>query len=245
MLFVCLSKQKEITCSSINLRFLGLAATVSASFEGILEEKIAAITAFGVTLTATAAANNSTWPFVTIDQFQQRSASSLSLSGCLFLELAPIVTDENRVAWEDYSVANTGWLTEGRQYQAEKGLGSMVGGDPYINKQIVSLDESGTVFISEPKVSSRKKSTHENTLFGTLTRFFVVCWLVCLFRSSAVGTVFSHLAVISCLTYTPRHCQLQLRDAASIWNIYFCFGVHGTDCPGRTSYGSTGGDLTP
>ena len=187
ILFVCLSNKKKKKLahprerSSINLRFLGLAATVSASFEGILEEKIAAITAFGVTITATAVANNSTWPFVTIDQFQQRSASSLSLSGCLFLELAPIVTDENRVAWEDYSVANTGWLTEGRQYQAEKGLGSMVGGDPYINKQIVSLDESGTVFISEPKVSSRKKSKHENTLFGTLT--LLVGWLVSVIRS--------------------------------------------------------------
>jgi hypothetical protein len=136
--------------------FLGSAATVIASFEGILEEKIAAIAAFGVTITANAVANNSTWPFVTIDQFQQRSASSLSLSGCMFLELAPIVTDENRFAWEEYSVANTWWLTEGRTYQAEKGLGTMVGGDPYINKQIVTVDESGTDILLEPTVSMKE-----------------------------------------------------------------------------------------
>ena len=138
--------------------FLGSAATIVASFEGILEEKIAAIAAFGVTITATAVANNSTWPFVTIDQFQQRSASSLSLSGCMFLELAPIVTEENRLAWEEYSAANTWWLTEGRQYQADKGLGAMVGGDPYIQKQIVAIDESGTNITSETAVSMEKSN---------------------------------------------------------------------------------------
>ena len=68
------------------------------------------------------------------------------------MELAPIVTDKNRLAWEEYSAANTWWLTEGRAYQADKGLGSMVGGDPYINKQIVTTDKSGTAVIAEPPV---------------------------------------------------------------------------------------------
>ena len=146
-------------CSACPVRFLGSAATILASFEGILEEKIAAIAAFGVTITATALANNSTWPFVTIDQFQQRSASSLSLSGCIFLELAPIVTEENRLAWEEYSVANTWWLKEGREYQAEKGLGtSTQGGDPYINKQIVTTDKLGTSIFAEPMVSKEKQT---------------------------------------------------------------------------------------
>ena len=144
----------QLGSSSFLVSFLGSAATVVASFEGILEEKIAAIAAFGVTITANAVANNSTWPFVTIDQFQQRSASSMSLSGCMFLILTPMVTDENRLAWEEYSVANTGWLAEGYEYQAEKGLGAMVGGDPStIHEQIVTLDESGSVIFSEPPVS--------------------------------------------------------------------------------------------
>jgi hypothetical protein len=111
-----------------------------------LEEKIAAIASFR----ATAVANNSTWPFVTIDQFQQRSASSRSLSGCLSLNIAPIVTNETRLAWEEYSVANSGWLTEGQEYQAEKGLGADNGfgstrWNPVINPQILSSDESGVM----------------------------------------------------------------------------------------------------
>ena len=140
--------------------FLGSAATIIASFEGIFEEKIAAIAAFGVTITAAAVANNSTWPFVTIDQFQQRCASTISLSGCLYLQISPIVTDENRFAWLEYSLANKAWLTEGRKYQAEKGLGTLVGGDPVINTDIIMADDSGESY-ADPGV--RIKSANSAT----------------------------------------------------------------------------------
>ena len=68
-----------------------------------------------------------------------------------------MVTDENRLAWEEYSVANTGWLAEGYEYQAEKGIGVEEGSgavdkNPYISQQIVSFDESGGV-IADPGVS--------------------------------------------------------------------------------------------
>ena len=105
-----------------------------------------------MTITATAIANNSTWPFVTIDQFQQRAASSRALSGSSFLHISPIVTDETRTAWEAYSVANKGWLREAREYQAEKGLGDK-GGDPVIYNQIVVMDDSGNGIKVDPGVS--------------------------------------------------------------------------------------------
>ncbi len=123
----------------LHLSFEGSASRVVQSFENILEQKIAAIAAFGVTITASAVANNNTWPFVTIDQFQQRSASSRSLSGCLFLQMAPIITDDTRAAWEAYAVANQGWLTEARLYQAEKSLGQGVA-TMNINSEISGLD---------------------------------------------------------------------------------------------------------
>jgi hypothetical protein len=89
-----------------------------------LEQKIAAIAALGVTFTLSALETNRTWPFVTISKFQQRSASARTLSGSYSFGLVPIVSDENRLDWEEYSVANSGWLAEGRQYQAEKELGT-------------------------------------------------------------------------------------------------------------------------
>jgi hypothetical protein len=131
-----------------------------------MEEKIAAIAAFGVTMTATAIANNSTWPFVTIDQFQQRSASSQALSGCLFMQITPVVTDKDRLAWEEYSVAHSGWLTEGREYQADKGLGfeNSVGsavGEAFISPQIFSSDESGATMVA-PEVSIKEETRDED-----------------------------------------------------------------------------------
>ena len=141
--------------------FLGSAATIVASFEGILEEKIAAVAAFAVTMTATAVANNSTWPFVTIDQFQQRSVSSQALSGCLYLQFTPIIMDDTRLAWEEYSVANPGWLKEGREYQSEKFSEvehslAITGGEPFISPQILSLDESGLAMVDQGVSMNRK-----------------------------------------------------------------------------------------
>ncbi|CAB9502617.1 Receptor-type guanylate cyclase gcy [Seminavis robusta] len=52
----------------------------------------------------------------------QRSASTRSLSGVLFFELLPFVSIENRETWEEYSVANKGWLDEGRAYQKSIGM---------------------------------------------------------------------------------------------------------------------------
>ena len=152
--------------------FLGSAATIVASFEGILEEKIAAIAAFGVTMTASAIATNSTWPFVTIDQFQQRSASSGALSGCLYLQITPIVTDDNRFAWEEYSVANAGWLTEGREYQDEKGLsvdyslGNSVGA--LISRNIISMDESGAAMVDQGVCINEKDNNGDDDVNALL-----------------------------------------------------------------------------
>mmetsp|Transcript_21372 Transcript_21372/g.50809 ORF Transcript_21372/g.50809 Transcript_21372/m.50809 type:complete len:1202 (-) Transcript_21372:132-3737(-) len=97
--------------------FEGQADKVLTSFQGILEQKIAAIASLGVTFTAFAQANNDTWPFVTMNDFQQRAASAKGLSDAYFLELLPIVTDDDREKWEEYSVENKGWLSEGREYQ--------------------------------------------------------------------------------------------------------------------------------
>jgi hypothetical protein len=79
----------------------------------------------GVTFTALAEADNSTWlAFVTMQDFQQRAASAKGLSDAYFLELLPIVSDESRAEWEEYSVANKAWLSEVRAYQERFALGT-------------------------------------------------------------------------------------------------------------------------
>jgi class 3 adenylate cyclase len=106
-------------------QYEGHATKVLESFEDIIELKMEALAALGVGLTSYARGQNGTsWPFVTMNDFQQRAASARSLSNALFLQVLPIVSDENRNAWEEYSLQNTGWLAEGRAYQERFGLGN-------------------------------------------------------------------------------------------------------------------------
>ena len=119
--------------SIVEFSFLGAATKVIKSFEDILEQRIAAIAALGVTLTASAVETRSTWPYVTLHDFQQRSTSTQSLSGSFFTAVLPIITKETRSDWEAYSIANWWWLTEGQEYQLEKDLG---------NKDTIALNSS-------------------------------------------------------------------------------------------------------
>ena len=50
------------------------------------------------------------WPFVTLPDFQQRSATARKQSGALYFQVTPLVTNETRMQWEeDYSVGNASY----------------------------------------------------------------------------------------------------------------------------------------
>jgi len=95
---------------------------------------------------------NSTWPLVKINKFQERSASTRSLSGALSVELVPIVTNETRTDWENFSRQNADWLVEGEEYQAKNGLGIVWGtsapGSTMI-PEITGLSMNGTMIVSQ------------------------------------------------------------------------------------------------
>jgi hypothetical protein len=105
-------------------QFEGNAIKVLGSFEEIVGQKLGAIASLAVSFTSYARSTNATWPFVTMNDFQQRAASARSLSDSLFLELLPMVSSETRSSYEEYSLEEMGWLAEGRQYQEELGLGN-------------------------------------------------------------------------------------------------------------------------
>jgi hypothetical protein len=127
-----------------------------------LEQKIAAIAALGVTFTLSALETNRTWPFVTMNKFQQRSASARTLSGSYSFGLVPIVTDENRLDWEAYSVANRGWLEEGLEYQAERGLGTSS------NRMLALQDVEDVVSFTQGESSIADKIFTFNETFSVL-----------------------------------------------------------------------------
>jgi hypothetical protein len=99
------------------------AFTVITSFEDIAGQELAAIGSLSVAATLYARSQpNVTWPFITLNDFQQRADDIRHLSNSLFLSIVPVISEEDRPAWEDYAVKNTGWLDNSRVYQKE-GLG--------------------------------------------------------------------------------------------------------------------------
>jgi hypothetical protein len=99
------------------------AFTVLTSFEDIAAQQLAAIGSLSVAATLYARSQpNTTWPFVTLNDFQQRADDIRLLSNSLFVSIIPVVSQEDRPAWEDYSLKNIGWLEESRVY-TEEGLG--------------------------------------------------------------------------------------------------------------------------
>jgi Adenylate and Guanylate cyclase catalytic domain len=135
---------------------------IIVSFREVLELKVAAVASLGVSFTAFGnEGNNRSWPFVTLNDFQQRCASTKTLSEALFLDLLPIVSEANREDWEAYSVDNQAWITDGLEFQDRFGLGTSRSllstpeaehdtgdvdqaidkGSPNISQQIFSFDE--------------------------------------------------------------------------------------------------------
>eukprot|EP00522_Entomoneis_paludosa_P013117 CAMPEP_0172452292 /NCGR_PEP_ID=MMETSP1065-20121228/10005_1 /TAXON_ID=265537 /ORGANISM="Amphiprora paludosa, Strain CCMP125" /LENGTH=1141 /DNA_ID=CAMNT_0013204333 /DNA_START=182 /DNA_END=3604 /DNA_ORIENTATION=+ len=97
----------------------GVAAKVLESFEQIVGEKIGAVSSLAVAATSYAQATNTSWPYVSLNDFDYRTASILTQADCLLLQILPKVTDLERAKWENYSMANMDWYNEGLVRQAE------------------------------------------------------------------------------------------------------------------------------
>jgi len=68
--------------------------------------------------TVTCTPTTKSWPFVTVPDFAIRAAKVLSLSDLLTVATTPVVTNETRLEWEQYSVANDKWSNSAVAMQA-------------------------------------------------------------------------------------------------------------------------------
>jgi hypothetical protein len=113
--------------AEFDAQLTGNSDKVLRSFEEIFKEKFGALSTLGVSFTSFASGHNLTWPFVTMNDFQQRAASARRVSNALYTQILPIISGANKEEWERYSVENKGWLDEARQYQQEIGLQETLG----------------------------------------------------------------------------------------------------------------------
>jgi hypothetical protein len=99
----------QAEAAEFKAQYDGNAIKVLKSFQQIVVEKIGSISSLDVAFTSYARSKNDTWPYVTMNDFQQRAATARKLSDALFLEILPIVSDNDRLKYEKYSLENMGW----------------------------------------------------------------------------------------------------------------------------------------
>ena len=101
----------------------GYSQKLLESFDDIVAVRIGAVANLAATYTEFARDRNLTWPFVTMSDFHQRAGSARAISNSLFIHIYPIVTNETRAAWEEYSVKEKSWMDEARAYQKKLNIG--------------------------------------------------------------------------------------------------------------------------
>lgn len=110
--------------SEFNAEYEGMADQIVERFERVLLDRIYALASLSVAFTAYAEAANATWPFVTINHFQERAEVARELSGAMHIQMVVYVEDSERKQWEQYSVEQD-WLTETVGYQENIGISEL------------------------------------------------------------------------------------------------------------------------
>ena len=84
--------------------FVSYSTKVTETFQSIADRRLGAIAAFSTTITTFAIATNSTWPFVTVPNFEAQARHIGKLANVENIGFAPIVSTEERQEWEDVYV---------------------------------------------------------------------------------------------------------------------------------------------
>lgn len=103
VVYVITKKAEE---DEFNTQWNGSAEKIVEAFQGIVKQKIGAISSVGVANIAHGVDHNRTWPFVTLSSFQQRSSTARKLSDALFICMNPFVHETERAEWEKYVVSS-------------------------------------------------------------------------------------------------------------------------------------------
>ncbi|KAL3939814.1 MAG: hypothetical protein SGBAC_005541, partial [Bacillariaceae sp.] len=93
--------------------FVKLADKLVISFQSAVKQRFGAIEMFCSDVTANA---DQTWPLVTPPAFTSRVTELHNLAGLSYSLFLPRVEEDRRTDWEQYSVANQGWLQESLAY---------------------------------------------------------------------------------------------------------------------------------
>ena len=84
-------------------RFNQDARALLDSFESQVDKRVRVASMLSTSITSLAIRVNTTWPMITIPDFQIRTKDVMALTGASALYFSPLVTSETRSAWEAYA----------------------------------------------------------------------------------------------------------------------------------------------
>jgi len=108
---------KNIELDEFEVEYRVYSSMILDSFHGSLEREIEAIGTLAASITAHSLGTESTFPNVTIPSFEILGAHARTLSGCPFITWLPLVNEQSRKGWEEYSTTkqdhfNVSYLAE-------------------------------------------------------------------------------------------------------------------------------------
>ena len=88
---------------------------IAESFRDTVERNIGAASALSTEITSYALESNSTFPFVTLPEFELKGSHLRQQSGSHIVHWLPLVTDDKREDWEEYASEKRGHIQESFQ----------------------------------------------------------------------------------------------------------------------------------
>ena len=96
---------RDAQINVFHIQYEGAADKVIQSFADIVK-KMGAISGLSLAACSHSTDNESSWPLVTLSNFQERAGNARALSGALFVSINPLVEDRQRALWEQYVLEN-------------------------------------------------------------------------------------------------------------------------------------------
>jgi hypothetical protein len=115
---------------AFEVEFNDRATKILNAFQANFVQDLTSIDSLGLHMTSSALHSDEEWPFFTLPDFDIRGASARQLSkdAAILVTICPLVTEENREAWQGYAMSNQWWIREIFDREALDATGSSADG---------------------------------------------------------------------------------------------------------------------
>eukprot|EP00934_Nitzschia_sp_Nitz4_P002763 Nitzschia sp. Nitz4//scaffold207_size38617//10//3538//NITZ4_007669-RA/size38617-snap-gene-0.0-mRNA-1//1//CDS//3329541587//2753//frame0 len=111
-------------------KFQAYVTSVAEVSQFRMEDDFSSMDNMALALTSYASASEATWPYVTMPAFEVQASTLRGRLNSEWVSLVTLVEEDDRQAWEDYSVEEQKWISESLEYADEEDFGNSI--VPYI-----------------------------------------------------------------------------------------------------------------